>query len=106
MRLPDCIYQSLNNLAGLLKEHGEVSEAKRLFTEVLRIQAKALGKDHRDVATSLWWLAVLSKDEGDQTLALALGTRALRTFETVLGVRQLTNCGHSCSPFQGIDCMP
>ncbi len=52
---------SLNNLAVLYKAQGKYAEAEPLYKRALRIDERALGPDHPDVATDLNNLAVLSK---------------------------------------------
>ena len=56
---------SLNNLAFLLTDQGDLAGARPLFERALAIREKALGPEHPDTAMSLNNLAVLLQDQGD-----------------------------------------
>ena len=77
--------QQLNDRAAKLYGQGQYDAAKPLFEEALRIREKALGPDHRDVATSLNNLAALYEAKGDYARAEPLYLRALRIQEKALG---------------------
>jgi len=49
--------QSLNNLAGVLKDQGRYGEAEPLYRRALAIHEKGLDAEHPDTATALWYLA-------------------------------------------------
>ena len=56
---------SLNNLATLLQDQGDLAGARPLFERALAIREKQLGPDHPDTATSLAMLAALLQAQGD-----------------------------------------
>ncbi len=56
---------SLNNLACLLKDQGDLAAARPLYERALAIREKALGPEHPDTATSLNNLARLLQEQGD-----------------------------------------
>ena len=76
---------SLNNLAVLLQDQGDLAAARPLFERALAIREKALGPEHPDTATSLNNLAVLLQDQGDLAAARPLYERALAIREKALG---------------------
>ncbi|HXZ02834.1 MAG TPA: tetratricopeptide repeat protein [Stellaceae bacterium] len=76
---------SLNNLALLLKDQGDLAAARPLFERALATYEKALGHDHPDTAASLNNLAGLLKDQGDLAAAQPLFERALAICEKALG---------------------
>ena len=76
---------SLNNLAVLLKDQGDLAGARPLYERALAITEKVLGPEHPDTAMSLNNLAVLLKDQGDLAGARPLYERALAIREKVLG---------------------
>jgi tetratricopeptide (TPR) repeat protein len=76
---------SLNNLAVLLKEQGDLAGARPLYERALAIWEKILGPEHSDTATSLDNLAVLLEVQGDLAGARPLLERALAIREEVLG---------------------
>ena len=76
---------SLNNLARLLHDQGDLAGARPLFKRALTIREKALGPEHPDTATSLNNLALLLKDQGDLAGARPLFERALAISEKALG---------------------
>jgi len=53
---------SVNNLEGFYANQGEYRKAEPFYERALAIREKALGSEHPDVATSLYNLALLSKD--------------------------------------------
>ena len=76
---------SLNNLALLLRDQGDLAAARPLFERALAIREKALGPEHPDTATSLNNLAWLLQDQGDLAAARPLFERALAICEKALG---------------------
>jgi tetratricopeptide (TPR) repeat protein len=68
---------SLNNLALLLCDQGDLAEARPLFERALAIKEKALGPEHPDTAASLNNLANLLESQGDYARARPLFERAL-----------------------------
>jgi hypothetical protein len=56
---------SLNNLASLLQDQGDLAGARPLFERALAIREKALGPEHPSTAQSLNNLASLLQDQGD-----------------------------------------
>ena len=77
--------KSLNNLALLLKDQGELTGARLLYERALEINERALGLEHPETATSLNNLARLLQDQGDLAAAGPLHERALAIREKVLG---------------------
>ena len=76
---------SLNNLAGLYREQGKYAEAEPLYQRALKIDEKALGPDHPDVAIRLNNLAELYRAQGKYAAAEPLLQRALKIWEKALG---------------------
>ena len=76
---------SLNNLAVLLQDQGDLAGARPLYERALAIREKALGPEHPDTATSLNNLARLLQAQGDLAGARPLCERALAIREKALG---------------------
>src|ERR1035438_5116882 len=76
----------LNETAYYLKERARYAEAQPLFERALAIYETALGRDHRDVATSLNNLAELYRAQGRYAEAQPLYERALAVSEKALGL--------------------
>jgi tetratricopeptide (TPR) repeat protein len=76
---------SLNNLASLLYEQGDLAGARPLYERALAIRQKVLGSDHARTASSLDNLASLLQAQGDDAVARPLYERALAIREKVLG---------------------
>jgi tetratricopeptide (TPR) repeat protein len=76
---------SLNNLALLLQEHGDLAGALPLYERALAICEKAFGPEHPYSAGSLSNLARLLQDHGDLAGALPLYERALAICEKAFG---------------------
>jgi tetratricopeptide (TPR) repeat protein len=76
---------SLNNLAGLLQDRGDLAGARPLFERALATREKVLGPEHLDTAGSLNNLANLLRDQGGQSGARPLYERALAIYERELG---------------------
>jgi tetratricopeptide (TPR) repeat protein len=76
---------SLNNLATLLVDQGDLTGSRTLFERALAIREKALGPEHPDTAASLQNLANILSSLGDRTRAPPLFERALAIREKALG---------------------
>jgi tetratricopeptide (TPR) repeat protein len=81
---PD-VAASLDHLAGLLYETGQVTASVPLHRRALAIRERVRGPDHPDTATSLNSLADLLKVLGQSAAAGSLYERALAIRERVLG---------------------
>jgi tetratricopeptide (TPR) repeat protein len=77
--------QSLNNLAALLQDQGDLAGARPLYERALAIREKALGPGQPGTAQSLNNLAALLQQQGDLASARPLFERALATREKALG---------------------
>jgi tetratricopeptide (TPR) repeat protein len=77
--------KSLNGLALLLWDQGELAGARPLHERALAIREKVLGPEHPDTAMSLNNLALLLQDQGNFAAALPLYKRALAIYEKVRG---------------------
>jgi tetratricopeptide (TPR) repeat protein len=67
---------SLNNLAALLKDQGDLAAARPLPERALAIWEKLLGPEHSHTARGLHNLAILLRDQGDLAAARPLLARA------------------------------
>jgi tetratricopeptide (TPR) repeat protein len=76
---------SLNSLAILLKDQGDLAGARPLCERALAIYEQVLGPEHPFTATSLNSLAILLEAQGDLAGARPLYERALAIREKVLG---------------------
>jgi tetratricopeptide (TPR) repeat protein len=76
---------SLNNLALVLKDEGDLAAARPLYERALAIDEKALGPEHPDTAIDLANLGFLLRDQGDLAAARPLLERALAIREKALG---------------------
>jgi len=76
---------SLNNLALLLPDQGDLAGARPIYERALGIDEKALGPEHPGTATDLNNLAILLKAQGDLAGARPLYERALAICEKALG---------------------
>jgi tetratricopeptide (TPR) repeat protein len=81
---------SLNSLAGLLRDQGDLAGARPLYERALAINENVLGPEHPRTATSLGNLASLLHDQGDLAGARPLHERALAIYEKVLGEHPYT----------------
>jgi tetratricopeptide (TPR) repeat protein len=77
--------KSLNNLALVLSQQGDLAGARPLVERALAIREKVRGPAHLDTAVSLNNLAGLLNQEGDLAGARPLLERALAIYEKVLG---------------------
>jgi tetratricopeptide (TPR) repeat protein len=76
---------TVNNLAGLLQDQGDLAAARPLYERALAICEKALGPEHPNTAASLNNLANLLRAQGDLVPARPLYERALAIHEKALG---------------------
>jgi tetratricopeptide (TPR) repeat protein len=76
---------SLNELAGLLQDQGDLAGARPLFERALAISEKVDGPEHPSTARSLGNLALLLQQQGDLAGARPLYERALAICEKVRG---------------------
>jgi CHAT domain-containing protein len=79
------VAMSLNSLASVLSDRGDLENAIALLLEALRIQRSCFGDEHPDVALSLNNLASLAFDFGDREEAARLLRQALAVRRKVLG---------------------
>jgi tetratricopeptide (TPR) repeat protein len=77
--------ESLNNLALLLQDQGDLAGARQLHERALTIREKVLGSGHPETAESLSNLALLLQDQRDLVGARPLYERALAIYEKALG---------------------
>jgi tetratricopeptide (TPR) repeat protein len=76
---------SLNNLALLLTNQGDLAGARPLYERALAIDEKALGPEHRHTNRARSHLSGLLLHIGAPTEALALGEKALANHDKALG---------------------
>ena len=81
---PDTL-ASLNNLANLLSDRGDLAGAEPLYRRALEARERTLGPEHPDRLASLNNLAALLNDRGDLAGAEPLYRRALEARERTLG---------------------
>jgi tetratricopeptide (TPR) repeat protein/transcriptional regulator with XRE-family HTH domain len=79
------IAKSLNRLALLLKDEGDLATARSHFERALAMREKVLGPEHPETAQSLDNLSALLQDQGDLVGSCTLQERALAIREKVLG---------------------
>jgi tetratricopeptide (TPR) repeat protein len=79
---------SLNNLALLLKDQGDLTSPHVMLERALAIREGALEAKHPHIAESLVNLAALLRDQGDLTAARPLFERALEIHETAAVLSQ------------------
>jgi tetratricopeptide (TPR) repeat protein len=77
--------KSLNGLALLLWDQGDLAGARPLHERALAIREKVLGPEHPDTAMSLNNLALLLQDQGNLAGAMPLFKRALAIYEKMCG---------------------
>jgi len=77
--------KSLNALALLLWNQGDLAGSRPLQERALAIRERVFGPNHPDTAMSLNNLALLQRDEGHANEALLLYKRALRIYEATCG---------------------
>jgi tetratricopeptide (TPR) repeat protein len=76
---------SLNNLAVMLWDLGELAAARHLLKRAVAINEWLLGPDHPETVTSLYSLGVVLRDLGELAAARPVLERALAIRERVLG---------------------
>jgi tetratricopeptide (TPR) repeat protein len=74
------VAEALNNLGGLLRQTQRLEEAELHYRRALAIREKALGSDHRDVATSLenYTFLLRAMDRPEEAAPLESRARAIR----------------------------
>ncbi|HEY2958092.1 MAG TPA: FxSxx-COOH system tetratricopeptide repeat protein [Actinomycetota bacterium] len=77
--------RSLNGLANVLHDRGDLAGARPLYERALAIRETHLGPDHPSTARSLDNLARVLRDQGDLAGARTRFERALTIFEASLG---------------------
>ena len=77
--------QTLNNLALLMRDHGDLAAARPLHARALAIRETVLGPSHPDVAVSLLNLGNVLAEQGDPAAARLLIQRALEIRTAVFG---------------------
>ena len=78
---------SMNNLASLLHDKGDLAAAEPLMREALQAQRETLGDRHANTLISIDSLAALLKAKGDLAAAEPLLREALQTSRETLGDR-------------------
>lgn len=78
------VANSLNNLANLYSDKGQLDKSERLYQRALAIREQVLGPEHPSVAQSLNNLAILCRNKGDYAKAKLLLRRALDIREKTL----------------------
>ena len=76
---------AISNLAGVLKDKGELDEAEELYGEALEIREATLGRDHPSTATAIGGLAGVLLDKGELDQAEELYGEALAIDVATLG---------------------
>ena len=84
---------SLNYLARIIQEEGDLAAAQPFYERALAIREKVLGLEHLDTAESLENLATLIHHQGDLGAARPLVERALAIYEKVLGSEHILTAG-------------
>jgi tetratricopeptide (TPR) repeat protein len=82
------VARSLNNLALVLKDLGELAQAQAILERALKIDEAAYGPNHPEVATELDNLARILSDLGELTTARTLLEHALAIRRQALGAEQ------------------
>jgi serine/threonine-protein kinase len=80
-RQPDLQASMLALLGSVYLELGVFDKAEPLLTRSLALREKLLGKEHTEVAESLYWLARMKSARGDYRGALSLSERGARIRE-------------------------
>jgi len=78
---PDELGRAFNDLALILKDLGDLPEARRLMERAIEIEAKHFDPDHPNLATSYSNLAMILQDLGDLPEARRLMERAIEIGE-------------------------
>jgi RNA polymerase sigma factor (sigma-70 family) len=81
---PDTL-ASMNNLAAVLQDQGELEAARQLHERVLTTVRRVLGEDHLSTLASLNNLAAVLQDQGDLVGARSLYEQVLEARRRVLG---------------------
>jgi CHAT domain-containing protein/tetratricopeptide (TPR) repeat protein len=87
LKLAEWRATSLNNLAGVCHDQGDLPQARKLFQQALALRKQLHGDRHPSVATSLNNLAAVCKDQGDLPLARKLLEQALALYKQTHGDR-------------------
>jgi RNA polymerase sigma factor (sigma-70 family) len=81
---PDTL-ASMNNLAAVLQDQGELEAARQLHERVLTTVRRVLGEDHLSTLASLNNLAAVLQDQGDLVGARSLYEQVIEARRRVLG---------------------
>ena len=76
---------SLKNLAELYRVQGKYADSEPLYLRALKIDEKALGREHPGVATDMNNLALLYNAQGKHAEAKPLFKCALKIFQKAYG---------------------
>ncbi|MEO0515360.1 MAG: tetratricopeptide repeat protein [Planctomycetota bacterium] len=76
---------SMNNLARVMQDQGELQRARELHEKTLELRRRLLGEEHPDVATSMNHLASVIQDQGDLREARELYEKTLELYRRLLG---------------------
>jgi tetratricopeptide (TPR) repeat protein len=68
----------------VLQALGDLAGARAAYERALKIRENSFGKEHPDVAVSLWSLGVLAQKEGNRDIAKEYYERALQIYEKFL----------------------
>ena len=81
---PDTL-ASMNNLAAMLQEEGDLDAARQLHEQVAITAKRVLGEDHSSTLASLNNLAAVLQDQGELDAARSLYEQVLETRRRLLG---------------------
>ena len=76
---------TMNNLAMVLRDQGELAAARPLIERALAIGEKVLGTDHPSTAITLNQLGLVLRRQGELAASRSVSERALAICERVLG---------------------
>jgi tetratricopeptide (TPR) repeat protein len=79
-----------NSLGYHISDLADYTGAKAAYERALKIRQRAFGKEHPDVAQSLWWLGVIAQEEGNKKSAKEYYERALTIYRKFLPPEHIT----------------